>query len=195
MPSAPRRSRRNRLLCAARDAAPSAAAPSVLARGFIRPRNDTVNDWSPARADRGWFLPDMACIPKTAVSARESPCKTRTANNPRCCCADHAASNHHRVKKPGARWVGHYREWLYVCALNRCRSQSPPAWDRIDPRPCAAARRAYAKARRVCRWDYRRRPVLDGSGTLVHRPEGWKPGDPLPNSGHLGGHSLRLWAK
>jgi hypothetical protein len=159
----------------------------------IRPRNDTVNDCHVlVQTAVGFFRlglqSENGCAPREITLQKlgttgSSAMLLRLITQPATVLGD----------KPGARWVGHYQEWLYVCALD---AQPKPAC--VGPIDLGRVQQHAVHAQKPGEsvdWDYRRRPVLDGNGTLRIEPEGWKLGDPLHNSGHLGSHSLRLWAK
>ena len=159
----------------------------------IRPRNDTVNDCHLlVQTAVGFFSlglqSENGCAPREITlqkmgSTGSSAMLLRLITQPAATLGD----------KPGARWVGHYQEWLYVCAIDA--RPKPACVGPIDLGRLQQHAVHALKPGESPDWDYRRRPVLDGNGTLRIEPEGWKPGDPLPNSGHLGSHALRLWAK
>ncbi len=159
----------------------------------IRPHNDTVNDCHLlVQTGSGFYSlglrSDNGCTPREITvqsmgNARSPAVLLRLITQPATVLSD----------KPNARWVGHYQEWLYVCALDM--KQKPACVGPIDLGRVQQHAVHALKPGESPDWDYRRRPSLDGNGTLRIEPEGWKPGEPLPNSAHLGSHALPLWAK
>ena len=71
-----------------------------------------------------------------------------------------------------AGWVT-IREWLYVCALNA--KPEPACVGPIDLGRVQQHAVHALKPGESVGWDYRRRPVLDGNGTLRIRPEAGSP--------------------
>ena len=91
------------------------------------------------------------------------------------------------------RWVGHYQEWLYVCALD-AKQKLPPVGPIDLGRVQQHAVRMRAKPGESPGLGLSPPPVIDGNGSTAHRTRRLETRQAAARK-RIGSHALKLWAK